>query len=706
MLIFAITLLTVPLPAIGAEFGLDRSGLVLLSAAYGLSFSGLLLFGGRLTDRLGSRPVLATGLALFTAACVLAAAAPDLALLLAARFTQGVGAALVAPAALAAVRSAFPNPDEHARAMATWGGLSILGATVGTLVSGVVTTWVSWRWMFAVPLLVSGLALLLVHRLAASDTPLTRPALDAAGAVLATAGLSALSYGVLASGEHGWASATALGPVGVGVVLLAGFAMRESRCRDPLLPVSYLADHRRVTALAAIALTATGTTVAFLFIALYLQQLRGWSPMRTSFAFAPYVAALLLSSRAAGRLVGRYGAWVVAGSGLASVASGLAVLSKLDMHSGYVTTLLPGTVLLSVGAALTFAAATVLALAGTAREQMGLGGGVMNTAMELGPTIGLALLTTVAIARAGSRTGAGADPAVAAASGYAWAFGVAAVAFGLLAGLTALIRPTKHPTDRTRRSTMSTRFSAQTVLVTGGGTGIGRAVALAFAKEGATVAVAGRTAESLAETVKLVEHDGGRATAFTADVTDSGDVTDLVARVVAGFGGLDIAVNSAGSVGAIGPVGNIDENEWDALLRVNLTGTLLSMKQEIAHMRTAGGGVIVNIASTLGAHKRVPGLGAYITTKAAVSALTRNAALDHVHENIRINAVSPGPLDTPMSYRPGETAADRDTRIRNTLPAGRVGSLAEISAAVLYLASPEASFHIGTDLVLDGGAAA
>lgn len=253
---------------------------------------------------------------------------------------------------------------------------------------------------------------------------------------------------------------------------------------------------------------------------------------------------------------------------------------------------------------------------------------------------------------------------------------------------------------------MSARFTDRTVLVTGGGTGIGRAVALAFAKEGAAVAVAGRTAESLAETVKLVEHDGGRAAAYTADITDSDDVADLIARVVADFGALDIAVNNAGSIGAIGPVGDINEDEWDALLRVNLTGTFLSMKQEIAHMRTAGGGVIINIASTLGAHKRRPGLAAYITTKAAVSALTRNAALDHAHENIRINAVSPGPLDTPMSYRPGEIAADRDARIRSTLPAGRIGSLAEVSAAVLYLASPEATFHIGTDLVLDGGAAA
>jgi NAD(P)-dependent dehydrogenase (short-subunit alcohol dehydrogenase family) len=253
---------------------------------------------------------------------------------------------------------------------------------------------------------------------------------------------------------------------------------------------------------------------------------------------------------------------------------------------------------------------------------------------------------------------------------------------------------------------MSNRFPGRTVLVTGGGTGIGRAVAVAFAAEGAAVVVAGRSPGPLERTVELVENGGGRAAAVTADVTRSGDVARLVEETVRRFGGLDIAVNNAGSIGATGPVGDVDEREWAALLDVNVTGILLSMKHEIAHMRTAGGGVIVNIASTLCAHRRARGLGAYVATKAAVSALTRNAALDHTHEHIRINAVSPGPLDTPMSARSGESTADRDARIAAQLPAGRVGSLDEVGAAVLYLASPAAAFHVGTDLVLDGGSAA
>jgi NAD(P)-dependent dehydrogenase (short-subunit alcohol dehydrogenase family) len=253
---------------------------------------------------------------------------------------------------------------------------------------------------------------------------------------------------------------------------------------------------------------------------------------------------------------------------------------------------------------------------------------------------------------------------------------------------------------------MNAHFTSKNVLVTGGGAGIGRAIALAFAREDATVVVAGRSEEPLNQTVKLIMDGGGRAAAITADVTRPEDVAALVAGTAAAYGSLDVAVNNAGTVTAFGPVGDIDEDQWSALVAVNLTGTLLSMKHEIAYMRRHGGGAIVNVASSLGAHMRLAGLGAYVATKAAVSALTRNAALDHIGDGIRINAVSPGPADTPMSSRPGETQADRDARMREQLPAGRVASLDEIAAAVLYLASPEAGFIVGTDLVIDGGATA
>ncbi|WKU47766.1 glucose 1-dehydrogenase [Streptomyces sp. VNUA116] len=253
---------------------------------------------------------------------------------------------------------------------------------------------------------------------------------------------------------------------------------------------------------------------------------------------------------------------------------------------------------------------------------------------------------------------------------------------------------------------MTARFTGKTVLVTGGGTGIGQAIALAFAREGARVVVAGRREEPLKETVAYVEAEGGEAVAVTADVTRSEEVRALVEQAVARFGSLDVAVNNVGLAVPPAKVADVPEEDWDRIVETNLKGVWLSMKHEIGHMRAHGGGAIVNIASNVGAHRRKPGFGAYTATKAAVSALTRNAALDHIGEGVRINAVSPGPVETPMSSRPGESSLDKAERMRREVPAGRAGTPDEIAAAVLHLASDEAGYTVGADLVLDGGVTA
>jgi NAD(P)-dependent dehydrogenase (short-subunit alcohol dehydrogenase family) len=252
---------------------------------------------------------------------------------------------------------------------------------------------------------------------------------------------------------------------------------------------------------------------------------------------------------------------------------------------------------------------------------------------------------------------------------------------------------------------MTQRFTGKTVLITGGGSGIGRATALAFAREGAAVAVAGRRREPLDQTVRLIKDAGGRASAVTADVSSPTDAARLVAATADRHGGLHIAFNNAGIIEA-GPLADMNQAAWDRQVAVNLTGVFLAMKHEITHMRASGGGVIINTASNLGAHMRLPFLGAYAATKAAVSALTRAAAREYIADGIRINAISPGPIDTPMSLRSGETDADRDKRLAGALPAGRAGTVAEAAAAVLWLASPEAGFTVGHDLVIDGGATA
>ncbi|CNE38934.1 short-chain dehydrogenase [Mycobacterium tuberculosis] len=247
-------------------------------------------------------------------------------------------------------------------------------------------------------------------------------------------------------------------------------------------------------------------------------------------------------------------------------------------------------------------------------------------------------------------------------------------------------------------------FSGTTVLITGGAGGIGRAVARAFAREGATVVLAGRDATALAAAVKEIGPDA--ADHVVADVTDPASAARMVETVAGRHGGLHVAVNNAGVLGPVGPVADLDPAAWDGVLAVNLTGVFLSMKHEIAHMRTHSGGTIVNVSSNIGPHGRRPGMAAYAASKAGVSVLTRTAALDHIADGVRINAVSPGASDTPMSLLPGESESDRAARMRTAIPAGRVADTSEVASTVLWLASDASTHVVGHDLVIDGGATA
>ncbi|MFD3538519.1 MFS transporter [Streptomyces sp. NPDC058662] len=397
VLIFTLTAIIVPLPRIAHEFGLEHANLILLSAAYGLSFTGLLLFGGRLADRYGGRRALTSGIVLFTAGSSAAALAPDIGPLLAARFAQGAGAALIAPAAMAVLRSVFPSPTAYGRAMGTWGGLSVLGATLGNLLSGVISSLLSWRWAFAVPLVVAVAALALAPRLLPDTPPSRGRTLDLPGALLATAGISLASYGLVATDARPWSSAGVLVPLLGGAALFGAFLIAERHARDPLLPPRFLLDQRRAFALAAIALSACGTALTFVVLSLHLQQAREWSPLQTSAAFVPFAAALIASGRAAQPLISRYGARAVTTAGLGTGAAGLAhlALTGLDAHASYPQGLLPGLLLLPAGTAASFAGAAVLATTGVPQERTGLAGGVLNTAMEFGPTVLLAILLTL-----------------------------------------------------------------------------------------------------------------------------------------------------------------------------------------------------------------------------------------------------------------------------------------------------------------------
>ncbi len=418
-LIATITVITVALPAVQRDLHVDEAGLVLVSSAYGLAFGGLLLLGGRLADSLGRRRVFAAGMTVFGLGSAAAGLAPWASVLLTARFVQGAGAALAAPAAMALLGAVFPDPRRRGRALAVWGGLSAAGATAGTVLSGVAITWISWRWVFLVPVAVSAVAVIaVVAGLFPADRTAGGARIDWPGAVLVTAGLAVLIYGLQRSG---W---LVLG----GAALLVLFGAAEHRVPAPLVPPPFLRG--RVLPLIAVAACAGAMATAFFLLSLHLQQVRGLSPLRTSAAFLLPVPALLASGPLAGRLVPRLGARLVLAAGTATAAAGLLLLSLLDVPYA-------GLVVFPLGAGATFSAATLAVMRDARDDRSGLAGGLLNTAMEIGPPVGLAALVSLAAAHSHHPP-----------TGHAFALRAAAAALLALALFAALPRRTRETTTK------------------------------------------------------------------------------------------------------------------------------------------------------------------------------------------------------------------------------------------------------------------
>ncbi|MBB6730642.1 MFS transporter [Cohnella zeiphila] len=433
-LIFTIALIIVPLPKIAHEFSLNPADLLLLQVAYGLPFSGLLLFGGRLTDRHNGRRMLEIGLIVFGASSVMAAFAPDFEILVGSRFLQGVGAAIAAPALMAVLRTLFPDPADFGRAMAVWGGVPFLGAILGFILSGIVTNWISWRWMFVVPVLVTAFALAKSRSLLPAGeigSFANRPGLDPLGAILVTLGISLTSYGLIASGDYSWSSPVVYGPFLVGLALLIVFLGAERKARNPLLPLGFILDPRRMIGLAGMFLAAAASMAIEYVLTLYLQQIRGWSSLATAVSFMPFSVTMMVANRVSAPLIARFGiARAMTSGGLIS-ALGLGLLAWVGRDTAYAAILLPGQIILAAGISLVLSGAAVQSTANVEQHQAGLAGGVMNTAMELGPTVGLTVLMAVAAAQAD------------AVQGYAWAFGTAGAVFVLLAVAAGLLLPRK-----------------------------------------------------------------------------------------------------------------------------------------------------------------------------------------------------------------------------------------------------------------------
>ncbi|WP_236025068.1 MFS transporter [Arenibaculum pallidiluteum] len=376
--------------------------------------------------------MLVLGLALFGAASLAAALAPGYGMLIAMRFLEGVGGAIVAPAALGQMRGLFPDMAAFARAMAIWGGVSVMGAVLGFISSGMAASFVSWRWMFAAPITVSALGLAASAGLLPSARPgeaASRPGLDPLGAILATGGIMLASFGLIASHDTTWGSPVVVGPIAAGTALLVMFIIAERRAADPLLPPAFLLDPRRIVGVSGMLLAAAASLLIEFVLLTYLQRMRGWTPFETAASFLPFALALLGSNLLAARIVGRFGEEATTVAGLLVAGAALAWLADIGPKTAYLTVLLPAQVLLAIGIALVFSGAAVLATANVAHHQMGLAGGVMNTAMELGPTVGFALFMAVAATRADV------------VEGYARAFGTAAALFGMAVVAALLVAP-------------------------------------------------------------------------------------------------------------------------------------------------------------------------------------------------------------------------------------------------------------------------
>lgn len=429
-LIFTIALIMIPLPTIAEEFALSAAQVLLLQVAYGLPFSGLLLFGGRLTDRYGARRMFVVGLTMFGAASVVAALTPSYNALIAMRFLQGVGGAIIAPAALGLVRALFPDVTDFARAMAIWGGVSVLGAVLGFISSGMAAGFLSWRWMFTVPIAVSALGLGASVGLLPAGRQLETaacPRLDPLGAMLATGGIVLASFGLIASHDARWSSQLVAGPLAAGIALVVLFMIVERRAHDPLLPPAFLLNALRIVGLSGMFLAAAASLLMEFVLLTYLQQIRGWTPFETAASFLPFGLALIGTNFLAAPAVGKFGAEATTVTGFLVAGISLAWLTVLEPRTAYLTVLLPAQCLLAIGIALIFSGAAVLATANVPQEQMGLAGGAMNTAMELGPTVGFALLMAVAATSADI------------VEGYARAFGTAAAFYGAAVVATLLV---------------------------------------------------------------------------------------------------------------------------------------------------------------------------------------------------------------------------------------------------------------------------
>jgi EmrB/QacA subfamily drug resistance transporter len=394
MIILDATVVNIALPHIQTGLHFSTTSLSWVLNGYTLTFGGLLLLGGRAGDILGRRRMFIVGITIFTIASLVGGLATDAGMLLAARAVQGVGGALASPAVLALVVSAFPEGRERAKALGIYVGVVTGGSSLGLVLGGLITEWLSWRWVLFINVPI-GILVLVLTPLFVSETPRQKGKFDLVGAITSTVGMALLVYGFIRAASDGWGNHTAIASFVVAIALLAAFLFNESRVSQPITPLRLFADVSRSGSFAARLLLVAGMFGMFFFLTQFLQDVLGFSPLKAGAAFLPMTLALFVVSRYAPKLLPRFGPKPLMIAGMLPVIAGMSWLSQVSASTSYATGVLPPMLLFGLGMGVVFVPLTTVSLAGVRPEESGAASSMVNVMQQVGGSLGLAVLVAV-----------------------------------------------------------------------------------------------------------------------------------------------------------------------------------------------------------------------------------------------------------------------------------------------------------------------
>jgi EmrB/QacA subfamily drug resistance transporter len=393
------SIVNVALPSIGKALDFSQDNLSWVVNAYTLFFGGFLLLGGRMADLLGRRTIFMAGLVLFATASLLGGLAQSDTWLIIARAAQGLGAALISPAALSLVTTIFTEGAERNRALGVWGAVAGSGGAAGVLLGGMLTEWAGWEWVLFVNVPIGIAAAVLAPRILPESRHEGRRVFDVAGGVLVTAGLALLVFAIVDAPKYGWGSLHTLGIGAIALALLAAFIGVESRSKHPLMPFSIFRLRTLRGANVVGLLIGMSLFSMFFFISLYLQQVLGFSALKTGLSYLPLAFAIIFAAGAASQLVTRLGYKAPLTAGMVMIAGALVWFSQVSPGGGYVSDVLFPSILVGVGLGFAFVPVTIAAVAGTQPDEAGLASGLINTSQQVGGALGLAILAALANSR-------------------------------------------------------------------------------------------------------------------------------------------------------------------------------------------------------------------------------------------------------------------------------------------------------------------